>query len=665
MSKPFFTYQIVLALIFFISALPSKSFSQNDLDRLPELQKKLNVYQKKSGKLNEKVTISLNGSIQEMVGFLAESTQLNISVDPTIKANVSNTFTDASTRDILLYLCDAYELDLKFTGSIIQLIPYRPTPKENAPKLLDINFRQDLLTLNLNNDTLSQVVKNISKLTKQNIAVEPSLRNKKVNGFINNLATEDALEQLALNNDLKVEKKDGRYMILGVVKDQASQQQRTKSGNQPELEVKNLLVKKTSAGKVDVNALNVPLLDVIKETAIQLQENYYLLPEQNLVSLRSPNDPSFRSTGQSSGLKSASQTPISIQVKNANFKEVLDQICQASNYSYSIENGVFIIGERRAEGLRKTTVLPLKYRSARGVLEHIPQDLSTGVSIDTLMELNSLILSGSEKNIIEIDSFIRSIDKLVPVILIELMIIDVQTNTLRELGVEAGVIPGGKDPGGVVAGSGPGSGGGIDFTFSPNAINRVLDILSGRNIINLGQVNNNFYLNLKAVEEQGFIEIKSTPKLSTLNSHPANLSIGQKRYYQEQQVNFPGRDNPIPVQSNIYQEIEANLNIDITPVVSGDEQVTLEIYFEQSEFLDEPDPFAPPPQVSRKFESMIRVKNGEMIVLGGLERASDADLKRGVPFLSRIPLIGWLFGRKKKSKSNNKLMVLVKPTIIN
>jgi len=178
-------------------------------------------------------------------------------------------------------------------------------------------------------------------------------------------------------------------------------------------------------------------------------------------------------------------------------------------------------------------------------------------------------------------------------------------------------------------------------------------------------VSGDFFLSLKAIEEKGFIEIRSTPKLATLNSHDANLSIGQKRYYLEQQVNFPGNLNPIPVQSNIFKEVEANLDIDIRPFVSGDEQVTLEIFFEQSEFISEVSLNEPPPQVTRKFESMVRMKNGEMIVLGGLERDTKSNTKAGVPFLSRIPVIGWLFGKKRKSKTKDKLLIFVRPTIIN
>ena len=641
-------------------------------NRLVQLEQKLDLVAQKSSALNEQVTISLNGSIQEMLALLAESTSVNLSIDPNYKANVSNTFTNTPVKDVLLYLCDAHKLDLKFTGAIIQLVPYVKPPEVIPLKELDIKYdaTQKMVTLDLQGDTLAKVVQLLSELTQQNIVLDPVIRNRKVNGFINNVPLEVALKQLAVNNNIELDEEEEDYFYLKGIAEQAKEAGRPKTGKAPDLNVANLSVKRTNNDQVSVNALNVDILDVIKETALQLKVDYFVLPENGDLrsTKKSANDSrnNRQNTGGKDAVKTlkASGTNVSIQLNNASFEEVLTQVCKNSGYTFVNEKGLFIIGKRTAEGMRETKLIQLQYRSAKGVLDFIPEEMLRGVDIDTLLELNSLILSGSKRNIVEVDSFLQSIDKLVPVVMIELIIVDVQKDMLREIGVEAGVVKGGKEAGGTVVSSDEDRGG-LDFTFSPDAINRVLRLLSGQNVINLGQVNNDFYLNLQAIEQKGFIEIKSTPKLATLNSHLASLSIGQKRYYLEQETNFAGSNNPILSQSNQYKEVEANLQVDITPVVSGDEQVTLEIAFEQSEFIGTPAPNAPPPQVSRKFDSMVRIRNGEMIVLGGLERDTNSKVKRGVPFLSRIPLIGWMFGKKKKSKSENKLLIFVRPTIIN
>jgi type IV pilus assembly protein PilQ len=72
----------------------------------------------------------------------------------------------------------------------------------------------------------------------------------------------------------------------------------------------------------------------------------------------------------------------------------------------------------------------------------------------------------------------------------------------------------------------------------------------------------------------------------------------------------------------------------------------------------------PPPTSTSKFESIIRVHNEDMVVLGGIERNTKSETGSGVPFLSRIPILKWLFSSRKKSNSKVVSIVFIKPTII-
>lgn len=655
-----------IGLLFFII---KPSFGQTE-DRLDLIAIQLDSLASYGAPIYDSITISMTGPIQGFISFLAESTGLNISIDPSAQTNVSFTFTNAFVKDVILHLCEAQNLDMRLTGNIIRLKPYKPPPKIKTPKKLDIRYSGGNLSLNLNRDSLDRVVKEISRLSGANIVVQPLIRSTPINGFINNVPLETAIEQLALNNDLSYEKENSFY-YLGEFKGDPSQRGQNIA---PAVQTEGLYVKKISGDRVTISAIDVPVIDLIREVAIELKSDYFLLPEitfsntssqENQDRNRQPQYGSRQNQSNQSNnshkINGNSNNLVSIQLRSATFEDVLREVTKNSSYTYELKNGLARIGLRNSETLRTTKVMQLQYRSAEEVLEFVPQELLLGVDIDTLLELNSLVLSGSEPNIEEVMVFLNDIDELIPVVTIELTIVDVQTNLLDEFGIEAGSIKGGKEAGGIVIGGEPGRSG-FDFTLSPGSINKILGTLSNANIVNLGRVSSDFYISLKAIEEKGIIEIKSTPKLSTLNSHLANLSIGQKRYYQIQEVNFPGLDRPIPVQSTRFEEVEANLAIDITPMVSGDEQVTLDIYFEQSEFIDLP-LNEPPPQVSRRFESMVRVRNGEMIVLGGLERESDSKTTSGLPWISRVPVIGWLFGKKRKAKSKNKLLIFVKPTI--
>jgi type IV pilus assembly protein PilQ len=97
--------------------------------------------------------------------------------------------------------------------------------------------------------------------------------------------------------------------------------------------------------------------------------------------------------------------------------------------------------------------------------------------------------------------------------------------------------------------------------------------------------------------------------------------------------------------------------------VSADEYVTLTISVEQDDFSGKVDPSSPPNISTQTLESLVRVKNGEVILLGGLERKKNNDSGSGVPWISRIPIIKWFFSSRLKEKEKSKLHILIRPTV--
>jgi type IV pilus assembly protein PilQ len=199
-----------------------------------------------------------------------------------------------------------------------------------------------------------------------------------------------------------------------------------------------------------------------------------------------------------------------------------------------------------------------------------------------------------------------------------------------------------------------------------STINKVIGGFSGFGTFNLGQVVPNFYIQLKAMETNGMIKIRSSPKLSTLNGHRANLSVGETTYYAVTEKNIYGSQNPQTSEITNYFPVEAEFSLNIKPLVSGDGQITLDINVVQSTFngikvAEE----APPGMNSREFNSIIRVKDKDLVILGGLEKQIKNDSGTGVPILSRIPVIKWFFSSREREDSKNKLTILIKPTVIN
>jgi type IV pilus assembly protein PilQ len=171
-------------------------------------------------------------------------------------------------------------------------------------------------------------------------------------------------------------------------------------------------------------------------------------------------------------------------------------------------------------------------------------------------------------------------------------------------------------------------------------------------------------MTLSALETNGDADVRQTPKLSTLNGHDASLTIGSTVYYSVRTQNVSNSLTPITTVTEQFNSVQANLGITIKPVVSGDDQVTLTIDVSFTDFIGKAPASGPPPSSTSQFKSIIRVRNEEMIVLGGLERLEKSENTSGTPILSRIPVLRWLFSSREKTKNKLVSVVFIKPTII-
>ena len=189
---------------------------------------------------------------------------------------------------------------------------------------------------------------------------------------------------------------------------------------------------------------------------------------------------------------------------------------------------------------------------------------------------------------------------------------------------------------------------------------------NGLGLVNLGPVGPNFYADLKLLEEDGVVTLRSTPKLSTLNGHKAVLKSGEVKYYKESQVNIIGTQNPLQSESYLWKNVEASFVLDMTPIVSADSTITIRIDLNQDEFTerDNGDLTAPPGMTKRGFNSIVKVKDGEMILLGGIEKNLTEDSSKGLPWIARVPVLRLLCGNVTRTKQTQKLNVFIRPTIV-
>lgn len=627
--------KLIVLLTFFTCV--GSAFSQQYNEQ--ELRTVLDTLSKTyKGYLNEVQLNVTSVPLEDLVNSIALENNLNISVDPALNQLISYNFYNAQVKDVLVFLYQNFEVEYQFVGSILSIqkrskqVPKQAIFEPKVPQV-EYNAANTFLSMDLKGDTLWRVAERITKLTGKNIILQPEVRNKQVNTFIQNRPLDQALEMFGKANQLILIKDEDYYTISQENVSSPNAVGQKNQGNPGNKNGQNseFTLKKNAEGNLDVHARQAEIQDLLMAAADETGVHYviYTIPEGKT----------------------------SIEMVNVSMDELLNRLFSNTRYSYTKDDNVYLIGELKQEGVRQTSLIRLENRTIESVKLVIPKELTADLEINEFLELNGLVVSGGERKIEELRRFISQIDVVVPMVQIDVMLLYTKSGSSVKTGLKAGLKDSPTPTQGEIF---PG----LDMQLGAETINNLLNAISGFGVVNLGQVTENFYVSLSAMESNNFITIESTPKVSTLNGHEATISIGETTYYQETQVNVQTSvTNQGVLQSKIWKSVEANLSVKIKPFVSADEHVTLTISVEQDDFSGKVDPASPPNISTQTFESLVRVKNGEVILLGGLEKKRRNDSGSGVPLLSRIPVLKWIFSSRLKDREKSKLHILIRPTV--
>ena len=511
------------------------SFAQTEKDRLDRIEKELNEASKRIPALNNMVDFTANNyTIQEVIRAIASDNDLNVVVNPNLTDLVTYNFSNVTAKEVFLLFCKQHNVNIEWTGNIMsfsKVAEAAPAIVYKTVKPINISYDKNtgLVEADLSGDTLYFVLKKLSSISGINIGIHPDLHNKTIQKHIVSLPFDEALKELAGDEEwIKVS--DNFYKInpkkavlvdaqnnktannKGANKNNYGNQNNTGTTSEGEIEIEVL-----STGKISVSASNALIADVIKQMSERIGVNFYMSKE-----------PTEKTT---------------IHIVERNYDEILKILFNGTTFTFTELNGIFLIGDRSQEGLRSTVVVQLQHRIAEDMKDFIPADLKKNLEVLVFVEQNSLILSGSEPQIKELEYLIQQLDKVVPVILIEVMIVDISKTNNTATGVKAG-FKSKENPGTpnytFNTGDKDGKPDGVNATLDGGVLNSIINSFNGFGWLNLGMISSDFYISIQAMESNNLVKVRSTPKLSTLNGHEASMSIGKSEFYLEQTTNVIG-----------------------------------------------------------------------------------------------------------------------------
>ena len=149
-------------------------------------------------------------------------------------------------------------------------------------------------------------------------------------------------------------------------------------------------------------------------------------------------------------------------------------------------------------------------------------------------------------------------------------------------------------------------------------------------------------------------KILSHPHIIATNNKKAEINIGEERYLRDE---VSGSLGGTTVRK--FKAIKAELKIEITPRISADNTVNLQVLVKINDFITGSDA-----QTIRKVETNANILSGSIFALGGLVSLASNQSANQTPVLGKVPLLGWLFKRRQGKAVKNNLTIFISPTII-
>ncbi len=300
--------------------------------------------------------------------------------------------------------------------------------------------------------------------------------------------------------------------------------------------------------------------------------------------------------------------------------------------------------------------------------------------VDFHAPTNSLVISADAPTLLAMERVISELDQRRAQVLVEAIIVDMSDDVAQELGLQFLLSGTGDDAtpflstnysrsapnllalAGALSSDTPFNTGDTGVNpFTTSAINSLLG-LSGVTVGVGGQSGDTLFgAILTAVETDNNSRVLSKPFNMTLDNGTSSLLVGQDVPIATGEV--LGDDNSNPFRTVDRKEI--GIQLDVTPRISNDDTVRLDIFQEVSNinsasFIATSDLIID----TRKIETSVLADSGEIIVIGGLIEQSETLNVEGVPGLSKIPGIGRLFRTEGDRLTRTNLMVFIKPTIV-
>jgi type II secretory pathway component GspD/PulD (secretin) len=571
-----------------------------------------------------------NTDIRDVLRALGMQYNVNIFLEPDVTGAVSLYLTNVSVKSAIDFIVKRSNYVYTIENGIVKVFKFvTPPPPPPVKPPVVFHLKDGLLDIDVKAVDVRELARAFSDSTGINVIVDGSI-DKQITARLVKMKPEKAISTLFESNGLAVTSSDGIFYVSNQTWGN------DKTANTNATRRLSITVKDQ---KVSLEVDNAPLDQVARTIANQSGINIVIYDKL---------------TGD-----------ISAKFSSIPIDDALRFLLQNTKFTFWKEKEIYFIGSREMNQQKTTIIIPLKHIMAEeaAISKMLPPSISTNAVVKYNTEHNSIVLIGSSDVVAQAQEFIEKIDKPVAQVLIEALVVDFNVNKIRDLGVSM-FTQGVKDTGGNW----------LSETFLPS-----LDLKPGKqktekiltsvmNFIGVDQIvklPGNFRTAIQALENVDVVKVHSTPQIATLNGNAASITIGETRYYKLQKETKAANDNNSTVigTDERFEVMKFNTQLQVTPWVMDKGYVTVKIRPEFNIPRSNNNSSIPPNVDTRVIESMVRLRDGQTIILGGQRQTSEVVSRRGIPFLSSIPGLGLLFSSKNVTKNETQMMIFLTPHV--
>lgn len=321
---------------------------------------------------------------------------------------------------------------------------------------------------------------------------------------------------------------------------------------------------------------------------------------------------------------------LTANLEGMDYTQALALVSDAASLNYRLGDGVLYVRQTapppEPEPVHRVAVMRLNHVDPMRTQEAL-SSMYPDMSIQVEEQSRMLVVGGEDGAVAEIEDLVRRMDAPRRQVIVEARVEEIETRALRELGINWG-----GDLASATLGGDP-----FVLAVDPLALE--------------GQ--------LRTLREAGLSKVLASPRIAAIEGEPAEILIGDRIGIVLETVDEAGNVS----QSVEYVEVGVKLNI--TASVSEDAMVTMQISTEVSH-MDEDltDRFRFPNVRTREMNSMVRVRDGQSLVIGGLIQEVESEETQGLPILSDLPLLGRLFSRNVTNTRETEMVVFLIPHIV-